>query len=268
MSKRWFLWGAKLVFDETVARNYDKWLETPKGRYMDQREKELILKLLMPRSGERLLDVGCGTGDHLVMFKNMGCLVTGIDPSPAMLTIAREKLGQASELYEGIAEDLPFSDNEFDVVTMITSLEFTQDPLQALSEAIRVCRGRIFLGVLNKCSLTAVCRRVKGLFSPSIYKSARFFHILELMGMIKGLLPHSRIQWGSVIFFPPLICLKANFIEERLPTRKNPFGAFLGISFPVTFTRHTVQDLIRTSYQIKQEGGRPVHGIVGKTVER
>ncbi|MDO8785573.1 MAG: methyltransferase domain-containing protein, partial [Syntrophales bacterium] len=137
-----------MIFGEEVARSYDDWLTTPVGGYIDGREKELILALTLPRKGERLLDVGCGTGEHLLFFRERGCDVTGIEPSPFMLEIAKQKLGHRAEVHTGKAEDLPFSDNEFDIVTLITSLEFTDDPEKAIAEAVRVSRDRVFLGVL------------------------------------------------------------------------------------------------------------------------
>jgi len=86
---------------------------------MDRREKELIQSLLKPMDGERLLDVGCGAGEHLRFFREKGCSVTGTDPSQHMLDMAREKLGQRADLCPGNCEDLPFSDNEFDIVTLL-----------------------------------------------------------------------------------------------------------------------------------------------------
>ena len=95
-----------MIFNEEIARTYDNWLQTPIGSYMDGREKSLILDLIAPRGGERLLDVGCGTGDHLLLFRRKGCDVTGIDPSPFMLDVAKQKLMNRAEFREGRAEDL------------------------------------------------------------------------------------------------------------------------------------------------------------------
>lgn len=251
-----------MIFDEEIARNYDLWFQTPQGRYIDKREKDLIRDLVLPRRGERLLEVGCGTGEHLALFQSSGCDVTGIDPSAPMLAMARKKLGHKVELVPGKAEDLPFSDNEFDIVSMILSLEFTDDPEKAISEAIRVCRGRVFLGVLNKCSAAALQRRVRGLLHPSIYKTARFYHVGELTRLIRSFLPGVHIRWGSVIFLPNGWYEFAAPLEEAMPVMNNPLGAFLGLSFPVNFTLRTVQNIIGDPFKIKTDGRQPAQGIV------
>jgi len=251
-----------MIFDEEIANNYDHWFQTPQGRYIDKREKDLILELVAPRRGERLLDVGCGTGEHLALFQNSGCDVTGIDPSAPMLAVARQKLGHKVDLHPGKAEDLPFSDNEFDIVSLILSLEFIADPEKAISEAIRVSRGRVFIGVLNKFSATALQRRVRGLFHPSIYNSARFYHVAELTRLIRYFLPGVHVRWGSVIFLPNSCYRFAAPLEEALPVMKNPLGAFLGLSFPVKFTLRTVQNIIGDPFKIKADGRQPVQGIV------
>ncbi|MDI6776680.1 MAG: class I SAM-dependent methyltransferase [Syntrophales bacterium] len=255
-----------MIFSEEIARSYDDWLQTPIGCYIDGREKELILALTVPRDGERLLDVGCGTGEHLLLFREKGCDVTGIEPSPFMLEVAKQKLGNRADFHKGKAEDLPFSDNEFDIVTLITSLEFADDPEKAISEAIRVSRDRVFLGVLNKYSLLGAQRRLK-LFGPSVYHSARFFHIAELTTMVRNQLRGVHIKWGSVIFLPYGCYKFARVMEESIPVMKNPFGAFVGLSFPVTFMYRTVQDIIRKPFKIKAESRYPARGIVKEMKE-
>src|SRR5450759_4788617 len=112
-----------MVFDQRAANLYDERLKTSLGQYIFSRQKELILELVAPHAGERLLDVGCGTGNHLQIFREKWCSVTGIDSSTAMLEIARKKMGSHIDLQLGKAEDLPFSDDEFDIVTMINALE-------------------------------------------------------------------------------------------------------------------------------------------------
>lgn len=251
-----------MVFDEALSRSYDDWFRTPSGRYIDAREKAFIQSVTSPRAGERLLDVGCGTGEHLRMFREHGCEVTGLDVSPFMLARAREKLGNRAELYEGQAEDLPFSDNEFDLVVLITSLEFTADPVHAVSEAIRVCRGRVFIGLLNPYSLIAVQRRAEGLRRPTVYSRARLLNLGRIARMIDQQLGAVPIAWGSVIFFPASWYPGSRTLEEALPVMKNPVGAFMGVSFPITFRYRSVQDVIHKPLRMRAGRQDPVHGAV------
>jgi ubiquinone/menaquinone biosynthesis C-methylase UbiE len=57
----------RILYDEKVAKTYDRWFETKKGLLVDSLEKELILKIDDLKRGESILDVGCGTG-HIQYF--------------------------------------------------------------------------------------------------------------------------------------------------------------------------------------------------------
>ena len=235
---------------------------TPTGRYLDGRIKSLTLDLTAPRAGERLLDVGCGSGENLSLFRRKGCDVTGIDPSPFLVDQAGQRLGNRAEFHIGSAEDLPFSDNEFDIVTLINSLEFTNDPGKAVAEAIRVCRGRVFIGLMNRWSLSGAQGRMAGLFHPPDGVNPRFFHLASVSAMVRKQLPGVRIQWGSVIFLPWSWYRFATGLEELLPVMRNPFGAFFGLAFSVTFSFRTIQEIIREPVELAAEGGRPMPGVV------
>lgn len=235
---------------------------TSAGRYLDGRIKSLILDLAAPRAGERLLDVGCGSGDHLSLFRKKGCDVTGIDRSPAMLEMARQRLENRAELREGRAEDLPFSDNEFDIVTLINSLEFSDDPGQAIAEAIRVCRGRVFIGVMNRYSLIGAQGRLGSIFGTPPSPKPRSLHLASLTPLIRRQLQGVRIQWGSVIFLPWGWYPFSAGIEERIPVMNNPFGAFFGLAFSITFTFETIQEVIREQVALNAEPQRPMPGVV------
>lgn len=68
--------------------------------------------------GSRLLDIGCGTGLSLVSMVERGWEVTGCDISPAMIEVAREKVGERAELLVADMRDLP-AFGEFDLVWAI-----------------------------------------------------------------------------------------------------------------------------------------------------
>lgn len=235
-----------MPFDEEIARTHDKWLQSPVGYYIDRRRKQLIFDLLVPRSGETLLDVGCKMGHYLLFFRRKGCDVSGIDSSPRMLEMARKKLGERADFYEGCGEDLPFSDNEFDIVT-ITSLGCANDPRKSLREAIRVCRGRIFLGVFNRYSLATSKWQS---FHGQIESPSSLLSIYELFSMVREVHSGEAVRWGSVISFPPGWYPFAAGLEEKIPAIKNPFGSFLGMTFPVIYTQITIQEPLRDKLKL------------------
>jgi SAM-dependent methyltransferase len=94
--------------------------------------------------GTRVLDVGCGSALTLVLAARRGATPSGLDISPGLLGIARERLPQA-DLREGDMESLPFGDAAFDAVTGVNAFQFAGDPRRALREAARVVRpgGRV-----------------------------------------------------------------------------------------------------------------------------
>jgi ubiquinone/menaquinone biosynthesis C-methylase UbiE len=219
----------KLLFDEKVAHAYHQWYETKKGKLADGLEKELVLKIGELRFGENILDVGCGTGNHLQFFVAMGMKTTGIDISLPMLRVAMKTLSKTTGLCLAKAEALPFKARTFDCIVLMTTLEFVEDPLETLKEAIRVSKNRILLGVLNRYSLTGMIRRIKGLLHSSIYNEARFYSIWELKKLVSQALQKFSMNWASVLIFPLSFQQKVRPLERLLSFRKNPLGAFLAV---------------------------------------
>ncbi len=196
-----------MFFDQKAARLSDERLKTQLGSYIVSRQKELILDLVVPRAGERILDIGCGTGDNLQLFRDKWCSVTGIDSSAEMLKIARAKHGDHAELILAQAENIPFSDNEFDIVVIINVLETANDPQKVIAEAIRVCSGRVFIGFLNKYSFAGTKQRLKGIFGFPISQKIHFFRLNEIKTIVRSLIGDTDIKWGSVIYFPALFTI-------------------------------------------------------------
>jgi SAM-dependent methyltransferase len=94
--------------------------------------------------GMAVLDVGCGSGLTLVLAAERGAVPSGVDISPGLLAIARDRLPRA-DLREADMESLPFGDAAFDAVTGVNAFQFAGDPRRALREAARVTRpgGRV-----------------------------------------------------------------------------------------------------------------------------
>lgn len=102
----------------------------------------------------------------------------GLDLSTSMLKEAKKSGG----IYlQGNALELPFREKSFDLVAMITVLEFLPDPYMALKEALRIARQGLILGVLNAGSrLVQQYKRDGG----PIWEAAEFFTPVELKGVI------------------------------------------------------------------------------------
>ncbi len=94
-------------------------------------------------AGQRVLDVGCGTGVVAVTAARLGATVVGLDLTPALLERARENAAVAGvqvEWHEGDAERLPFADASFDVVVSQFGHMFAPQPHVAVAEMLRVLR--------------------------------------------------------------------------------------------------------------------------------
>jgi SAM-dependent methyltransferase len=106
--------------------------------------RRAILGALQLRTGDRLLEVGCGGGLLLRDALAAGASATGVDHSEEMVSLARER-APAVEIVLGSAERLPFPDASFTAVAMSIVFFFLPDPLAALREAHRVLApgGRI-----------------------------------------------------------------------------------------------------------------------------
>jgi SAM-dependent methyltransferase len=103
-----------------------------------------------PRPGQRVLDVGCGTGNAALVAARRDCETTGIDFVPAWLERARGRAaadGVKVDFLEADAQTLPFGVGSFDVVLSIFAVMFAPTQQRAADELVRVTRpgGRIGL---------------------------------------------------------------------------------------------------------------------------
>jgi SAM-dependent methyltransferase len=103
---------------------------------------------LLP-DGHVVADLGCGTGDSLLLLGECAQKVIGVDRSPEMLDIARSRLGNLKnvELREGTMESLPLADGEVDALLCMLALHHVGRIDRALVEMARVLKpgGRMVL---------------------------------------------------------------------------------------------------------------------------
>ena len=201
------------------------------------------------------MDIGCGTGNHLLLFHRLGLDVTGIDASPYMLDIARSRLGNKASLKIGRAEDLPFEDNEFDVATLIYTLEFLDDVFAALQEVGRVAKHRVFVGVLNGLSLGCISNKCYALFHDTIFREVQLFTLWGLKSSVKKACGNVPMEWGSVQVMPFFLRKYSERIEMSPVVQSYPFGSFLGLAFTMTYTLRT--DTLKVKERLKKEAESP-----------
>lgn len=219
----------KIELFEKYANKYDDWYKTDFGKYASELEDKLMLELLRPEPGQTLLDVGCGTGRHLLLFENLGLRTTGIDASSSMLVKAKEKVNENSLTLLSDTTDLPFKNKSFDLSIIFLVLEFSENPLKLLKEAVRVTKGKIFIGFLNRYSLLALQRRIKGVFKNSVYRKARFYSFYQLQKILRKSFEFKSLTWEGAIFLPWLRFKPWQWLDLKPSFVKNPFCAFIGV---------------------------------------
>ena len=158
------------MWDKAAAERYEAWYATPRGAFALAREQRLMADMISPwqRRNHSLLEIGCGAGHFLEMFYDGGFDVTGLDKSEAMLEKARERMGHRATLRVGDATHLPFDDDEFDYVAIVTALECIKNPEAALAESFRVAQRGVVVAYLNSWSvyrqeqhIARLCRHIR-----------------------------------------------------------------------------------------------------------
>ncbi len=144
--------------------NYDRlsrWYDLIEGGW-EGRPRRLGLQLLAAQPGERVLEIGCGTGTSLIALAKVAGeqgRVFGLDLSPGMLSVAAKKLKkknllQRVDLRQGNALRLPYQQASMDAVFMAFTLELFDTPEIPL--VLRECRrvlkpdGRLAVVAMSK----------------------------------------------------------------------------------------------------------------------
>lgn len=99
-----------------------------------------------PRSGSRLLDVGCGGGDSLVRMKSLGWDAEGVDVDPSAVATARAR---GATVHQGDLASARYPDNTFDAIYVSHVVEHVHDPVGLLRECRRVLKVAGTLVVLT-----------------------------------------------------------------------------------------------------------------------
>ncbi len=145
------LWGERARDWADVMEGWNGW-GVPVYRH--------ILERITVGSDSRVLDIGCGAGRFCRIAADRGARVSGLDATPALIEIARERIPDG-DFHVGDMEQLPWPSDAFDVVTGFNSFFIAADIVSALAEARRVGRpgapvAMTVFGRPERCQSTAM----------------------------------------------------------------------------------------------------------------
>ena len=138
-----------------IARRYD-FLNDLQSFGLHRLWKRRVAELAQAKYGSRALDLCCGTGDLSFALARRGAETTGLDFSPQMLEVAAARLNKNPQsairnpqFLQGDAEQLPFADQSFDIVTIGYGLRNLTSWERGLEEMHRVARPGARIIVLD-----------------------------------------------------------------------------------------------------------------------
>lgn len=149
------------LFDRIAERYDEVWTNSPEGRAQRDQVWREVDGLF--REGERILDIGCGTGEDAAHFAARGVDVYGIDASPAMIDVARRRGGFRAEVCG--AEEIARIGGTFDgAISNFGALNCVED-LGAVAESLA--------GMVRPGGRVAICLMGRFCAGESLYYGAR-----------------------------------------------------------------------------------------------
>lgn len=138
--------------------------------------------------GQSVLDVACGRGEWLMALVARGAVPHGLDISQRAIAVCQQQMPQG-EFHAGVAESLPFADDQFALVSCLGSLEHFLDPLAALREMVRVAKpdATLLLLVPNADFLTHRLGLYRGTNQADVHEVARSKAEWEALFAVAGL---------------------------------------------------------------------------------
>jgi cytosine/adenosine deaminase-related metal-dependent hydrolase/ubiquinone/menaquinone biosynthesis C-methylase UbiE len=115
-------------------------------------EERCLSEALPDVNGLEVVDIGCGTGRWLARLASLGTAsLTGVDSSPEMVQLARQKLGDLAAIYVGDAKSLPLAADSADVILISFVISYLNDLPEFVREVKRIARvgARVYLSDLH-----------------------------------------------------------------------------------------------------------------------
>jgi len=217
-----------MVVERDIVSNYERWFLTPAGMYTDDKEKELLINTIRFKRGERVLEIGCGTGRNLEYLSDLGLVSTGVEPVEELIKKARQKSTiKNDQLIRCSYEKLPLGDNSFDNVIFMNTFGFAGDKTAALREAFRVASKKVAIGFLNRNSLAKLFK-VKE--RRAVYNDSAPLSGSELVKIVKEALggreKNCEIKLQYTLYLPITIGYMFSLADDILERLNLPLGDF------------------------------------------
>lgn len=173
------------------------WWYVGRRRIIKSFVEEALAGLDMPERRARMLDVGCGTGGNLELLSRFGD-TEGVDISEDALAFCRTR--GLAKVRRGAAEQLPYEDCSFDLVTALDVIEHLDDDTAGLREMRRVLRpgGRVLLFVPAFMFLWGV--------QDDVSHHRRRYRLPQLRSVVQAAgFEVERMSYANITFFAPIL---------------------------------------------------------------
>ena len=187
-----------------VKNQYNQFHQTFSENQADQNEisKRAFHKAIdFNLQNKSVLDVGCGDGEDLMILGDSTTKIHGVDPSDEFLRKARRN-NPRGNFVKGVGENLPFADNQFDVVISKWAIQTSIDVPQTMREMARVLKPGGYLVYLSGHPLRQWIEKVKDYGHGSNYYDQLIVTSIIFDGLISVKEPsHTMSEYLNKKFF-------------------------------------------------------------------